>query len=252
MVDLVEGRRLAIKLGFLNADGTPGWRSQPGIGPDVLCLYNTPQARLDELRAQGFNPVFDPVLSGGPTDARIVTDPTTGRREYIAARESYVYAAAASSSPVGSPPVIMEKPRNMWLTGQFEINRFSLNPARDSVLQQLNERDLVGPPPEMFGNTALPMITGSGVDPQVLRHVAWQLRTSAAFVSSRAQILEMIIASQELAVDETLQTEVGRAYLNAYFSSVQSWASVIPEGDSMQDMSPAEIKAFYPEGAELE
>jgi hypothetical protein len=148
--------------------------------------------------------------------------------------------------------VIMEKPRNSWLTGAFEINRFSLNPGRDSVLQQLNERDLVGPAPQMFGIGDLPPLTASGADPQLLRLVGWQLRTSAAFATSRAHVLEMIIASQEPALDETLQTDIGRAYLNDYFSAVQTWASIVPEGDSLTGLSPAEIAKFYPDGADIE
>jgi hypothetical protein len=276
--DLAEVRRLGIKLGYLNEDGTPGWKSrelgwadaggwsqssrdlaikagylnEAGThGRDALCLTTTPPERLAELRAQGFNPVFDdPFNLEGQSVARIVTDPDTGVRSYIAAREPYVYAAA--SSVTGSPPSIMERPRNYWLNGSTEIDRFSLSPGRDSVLQQLNEADLVGGvagAPEMFGTGPLPRFTASGIDPGELRWCAWQLRTSCAFTDSRAHALEMIMASQELALDETLQTPIGRDHLNSYFANVQSWANMVPEGaEGLQGLSVESIKRLYPDG----
>lgn len=177
MKDLVEGPRLAIKLGYINEDGSPGprWGIAPArdpqqdlraiaaVMPEIIVGQATPPERRAEYQAAGFTLVE----MDEPRAAEIRTDPVTGRREYIAAYQPHVYAAASSTS--SSPPVIMEKPRNFWLTGAFEINRFSLNPGRDSVLQQLNERDLVGPAPQMFGIGDLPPLTASGADPQLLR-----------------------------------------------------------------------------------
>ena len=51
---------------------------------------------------------------------------------------------------------------------------------------------------------------------------------------------------------QALQTDIGRSYLKDYFSAVQTWASIVPEGDSLTGFSPAEIAKFYPDGADIE
>lgn len=238
--NLEEARRLAVKLGYIPQDQRP----------EVIVAMGTPQGRLDELVASGYRPVTDErwsrMLGELPDEPRIVTDSVTGRREYVGSFQPQAIAGLTVSS---SPPTIMERPRNSWLTGAFEIDRFSLNPGRDSVLQQLNEADLVGPAPKMFGNADLPPITGSGADPQLLRLVGWQLRTSAAFASSRAHVLEMILMSQEPALDESLQTDIGRMYLNAYFAAVRTWASMVPDNQDAANIDE-QIATIYGPGAD--
>ena len=71
------------------------------------------------------------------------------------------------------------------------INRFSLNPGGDYYA------GISGTPPTMFGAGDLPVITGSGVDPSILRWVAWPIRTTAAFTESRGTVAMLIEVSLE-------------------------------------------------------
>jgi hypothetical protein len=60
--------------------------------------------------------------------------------------------------------------------------RFSLTAGPDFVRQLLPGARFASEPPGMFaGGRNLPLITASGVDVDLLRHLAWQLRHSAAF-----------------------------------------------------------------------
>jgi hypothetical protein len=203
--------------------------------------------RSDPTGEVVIGPADDP-LAHLSHDASITTDPVTGAKVYSAAYRPGAYAAATISGASGRPSSIMERPRNRWLSGATEIDRFSLNPGRDSVLQQLSASDLVGPAPEMFNSGPLPILTGSGVDPQDLRWVGWQLRHTAAFATSRSHVLELIEASLEPGLDESLQSEIGRAHLDEYFGRVQTWAATLPEGESLQNLTPAEIARHYPDG----
>jgi hypothetical protein len=204
----------------------------PTPGVEVIDPDLTVDDLLDRYRAER--------VARGESSAIAAVDP--------AARPGI--RASAASYGASTPPAIMDRPRNTWLTGSFEIDRFSLNPGRDSVLQQLNERDLVGPAPEMFVTGPLPRFTASGIDPAELRWCAWQLRTSAAFCDDRAQVLQMIMASSEPMLDETLQTSLGRDMLNDYFVRIATWANTVPEGADLQSVTPAEASALYPDGSD--
>jgi hypothetical protein len=229
--------------GFLRRGDSPAearskaeWWAQlkvnPPAGMEVIDPDLTVDDMLDRYRAEK--------VRGEP-----LADPSA-----ITAAASGIRVAAAGGGSTGRPPVMMERPRNRFLTGAFEIDRFSLNPGRDSVLQQLNEADLVGPAPEMFNTGPLPIMTGSGAQPAELRWVAWQLRHTAAFATSRAHVLELIEASQEPDPDGfySLQSEIGKTHLDVYFGRIQTWASTLPDGDSLQNLTPAEIARFYPAG----
>lgn len=64
--------------------------------------------------------------------------------------------------------------------------RFSLTAGPDFVRQLLPGARFASEPPGMFaGGRNLPLITASGVDVDLLRHLAWQLRHSAAFSPDR-------------------------------------------------------------------
>jgi hypothetical protein len=64
--DLGKARELAEQLGYV-----------PQMGVDILVSDHTPPERLAQLRANGFNPLFE-----GRVEAKIVIDPKTGLHEY--------------------------------------------------------------------------------------------------------------------------------------------------------------------------
>ena len=74
------------------------------------------------------------------------------------------------------------------------------------------------PQPFMFGTGDYPVITGSGVDPAVLKWVPWYLRHSAAVSPSATHVLQIIEPGLGGDIDpEQLQTGDGRDQLGAYF-----------------------------------
>jgi hypothetical protein len=152
---------------------------------------------------------------------RIETDPITGRQTYKGSFQPQAASLGGSSSPVGSPPIMLEYSRNNWIGMQTPVNRFSLNPGSEYYAT------IPGTPPTMFAAGDLPIITGSGVDPSVLRWVAWPLRTTAAFTESRSSVAQLI----ELSLDgdpETyyeLVSDAGTAAMRAYWDRITGWVS---------------------------
>jgi hypothetical protein len=131
------------------------------------------------------------------------------------AAAAHVYAAA-----IGAPPKIAEFPPSQYLT----VDRFASNPCRDYYVAQLPSSKFAHDAPTMFGSGDYPVITGSGVDPAVLRWVPWLLRQSAAFTERRSLVLAMIEDGLDGDPDpERLQTEDGRMHLGIYFSRISQW-----------------------------
>jgi len=118
------------------------------------------------------------------------------------------------------------------------VDRFATNPAQQYYAA------IPGEAPSMFSAGDLPIITGSGVDPSVLRWVAWPLRTTAAFTESRSTVAQLI----ELSLDGDPETfyehvsEVGTAAMSAYWDRVSTWVST-PEGQTA--LTAEDYARFY-------
>jgi hypothetical protein len=244
--EILEGdRELAKRFGY-----TP--QSQR---PQVIVSMRTPKARIDELIAAGYNPVTDDRLARSlgelPDVPRIETDPITGRQEFKGSFHPQAALSISGGSSLGTPPTLLEYTRNSWIGMRMPVDRFSLNPAADYYIE------IREPAPQMFagGTRDLPVITGSGVDPSVLRWVAWGLRHSAAFTSSRADVAIMVELSmagdpESWQNDQDLQNEAGRQSLNDYWGRVVTWVSTLPtDAEGLpQDLTPEEIARLYPDG----
>jgi hypothetical protein len=94
--------------------------------------------------------------------------------------------------------------------------------------------------PTMFATGDLPLITGSGVDPAVLKWTPWHLRHSAAFSPSASHVLQIIEAGLSGDIDpDRLQTSDGQDQLQAYFGRIAEWVSApVPDQEpSEEEMS---------------
>jgi hypothetical protein len=206
-------------------------------------MRSTPPERLAQLRAQGFNPVFDPILDPPDATASIIQDPITGIKTYHPA--TGVYAAAAS---VGGPPSIQEPPPSRFfpISHGITINRYSLNPARDFYSQLLSGvATLVGDPPSMFGSGDLPVFTASGLDPSMLRWVDWAHRHSAAVAETRSQVLLLIEQGLAGAVTvDDFQSAEGVALWGAYWQRVTAWVQTVPPDETTASID-AQLQAVY-------
>jgi hypothetical protein len=155
-------------------------------------------------------------------------------------------AVAAAGLPAGGPPTIIEYSRNEWIGNRTPVNRFSLNPGAEYY--SLSEP---GPAPTMFAAGDLPVLTGSGVDPAMLRWVAWPLRTTAAFSSSRSEVSLLIEASLQGDPDSwqgaSLVSAEGRAALDVYWSKIATWVNTpVDVTSSNAEPTAEEMAAFYP------
>jgi hypothetical protein len=185
----------------------------------------------------------DARYNGNP---RIMTDPISGQKSYIGAFETPDPPTAALSitggSSAGAPPTILEYTRNSWIGMRTPVDRFSLNPGGDYYAE------IPGTAPTMFaGGRDLPIITGSGVDPNVLRWVAWPIRTTAAFAESRAHVAQLI----ELSLDgdpegfwELVSVE-GRTTLENYWGRIAMWVQT--PVDVNQPLTESDYSQFYPD-----
>lgn len=181
-------------------------------------------------------------LLGLSSVATIETDPITGVKTYHSAYQPY---AAASFAAAGSPPTMLEYSRSQWLGMSQPVNRFSLNPGQEYYAA------VPSPAPTMFGAGDLPVITGSGVDPSILRWVAWPIRHTAAFTPSRSDVALLIEASLEGDPEgwHGMVTPDGRAGLDGYFAKIATWVNTLPTGEDglPADLSVEEIKRFFPD-----
>jgi hypothetical protein len=222
----------------------------------ILMQRGVPQAQAIEKAAfwaalKRTDPTGNTVV--GPADnplakldqPRIETDPITGRKEYKGTFQPQTYAQAdislTAGAATGSPPSVMEYSRNTWLGMRTPVDRFSLNPGADYYVE------IPGPAPTMFaGGRDLPVITGSGVDPSVLRWVAWPVRHTAAFAESRVVVAQLIEISLEGDPEEYwgLASPEGRQQLESYFGRIATWVStpVVPNAPLTED----DYRSFYP------
>jgi hypothetical protein len=97
MTDLAKARELAQKLGYIS----------PGL--DVICSANTSPERLGELRAMGFNPIFDDAKHAVDFGVKLAESDPSGFRSWLTDRlqHTQVYAQASSTS-LGRPPTMIE------------------------------------------------------------------------------------------------------------------------------------------------
>ena len=182
---------------------------------------------------------------------RIETDPTTGRKEFRGSFQPRIGdltapsmpPVALSSSSLGTPPTILEYTRNSWLCMRTPVDRFSLNPGQDYYIE------IPGSAPSMFaGGRDLPVITGSGVDPAVLRWVAWPIRHTAAFTESRGVVAQLIEISLEGDPEEYwgLSTPEGRQQLENYWGRIGMWVST--PTDNQEPLTEEHYRQFYTDG----
>jgi hypothetical protein len=119
------------------------------------------------------------------------------------------------------------------------VDPFGPSPAAAYIRKILPGATFTGPEPTMFKSGDLPLVTGSGVDPQVLRSVHWRLRHSAAVTASRAAVLKMVEQSDDELNRDRLMHRDGRAMLGEYLERVQEWARTAPA-----DITETEADAF--------
>jgi hypothetical protein len=144
--------------------------------------------------------------------------------QYIPRAEAQ--ATALNSSRLGrGPDADPEDMPSPWSGRQYGIivDRYSLNPAVEFARASLSEEQLPSPEPTMFSTGDLPLVTASGVDPAVLRWVPWRLRHSAAYATSRGEVVKIFEESDDQ--EERVQNSAGRAALRDYFAKVWSWAT---------------------------
>jgi hypothetical protein len=219
MTDLAKARELAQKLGYIS----------PGL--DVICSANTSPERLGELRAMGFNPIFDDAKHAVDFGVKLAESDPSGFRSWLTdwLQHTPVYAQASSTS-LGRPPTMIEPaPQTYFPTGTaITLDRYARNPAVDFFTQVMPGADL-GPAPTMFALGDLPVITGSGLDPQVLLFVPWFLRHSAAIATNRSTVMVMIEEGATGDPDlDRLQNDGGREQLQAYFLRADEWVRAKP------------------------
>jgi hypothetical protein len=223
----------------------------------ILMQRGVPHAQaIEKARFWGALKRTDPTGNTvvGPADnplakldqPRIEVNPVTGRREYRGSFEPQAalnpQAAISVSSSLGTPPTVMEYSRNTWLGMRTPVDRFSLNPGADYYVE------VPGPAPTMFaGGRDLPVVTGSGFDPAVLRWVAWPVRHTAAFAESRAVVAQLIEISLEGDPEEYwgLSSPEGRQQLESYFGRIAMWVSTPVEPNA--PLTEDDYRSFYPE-----
>lgn len=179
----------------------------------------------------------------GTLDNKIVADPISGVKDYIA---GYRSSPVAATSIAAGPPTLLEPaPQKIFRSAQpVVLDRYSLNPGPEFFRQMLPALSFTNPEPQMFMTGPLPVATGSGLDPAVLRWVPWWARHSAATTDSRGLVLQMIEWGAEGpdAVD-ALQTTEGVNLLGAYLERVAAWAQT-PLPDEAQGGGFAEIDEY--------
>jgi hypothetical protein len=201
---------------------------------------DTVQQLITRLDAQ--NLAMAPYL-GETVPPQIGNVPGSTASSISTAAAAHVYAAA-----IGAPPKIAEFPPSQYLRSAIPVDRFALNPGRDYYVAQLPGSKFAYDAQTMFGFGDYPVITGSGVDPAVLRWVPWVLRHSAAFTERRSLVLAMIEDGLDGDPDpERLQTEDGRMHLGIYFSRISQWVTA-PVDDDENGLSAETIAALYPPG----
>lgn len=182
-------------------------------------------------------------------EARIEQNPDTGQMEYHSATPGLRagLSGAVAQMLSGAPPTILEKPPFFGSNTAIQVDRFALNPGEVYFRALLPGAEFPGPAPEMFATGPLPMITGSGAYPSILRWVPWYVRHSAALAGSRSHLLLIIEETYDGSPDfQKVQSEEGQAQLQAYLSRVSGWANTTPEPPLGNDQIEEFIRSAYP------
>jgi hypothetical protein len=114
----------------------------------------------------------------------------------------------------------------------FEIDKYSVNPLYDFV-KQLPGGAPAGNPPQMFFAGDLPLLTASGVGPELLRWVPWWFRNSAATTRDVGIIYAMLEGGDP--DDNTLQNQPGANAWTDYKSAVIAWVLKPPASNVMTE-----------------
>jgi hypothetical protein len=219
MTDPAKARDLARKLGYIPQDQRP----------EVIVSAKTPQARLDELIAAGYQPVTDDKLSRAlgeiPTVPKITRDPDTGQVVYSGALPQAAATFGITGGSAGSPPAVIERAPD-WTFIRTDIDRYSANPLVDYYRASLPGAQFVGPEPTMFLHGNLPVITASGLPVEVLRWVPFWARHDAAITESRGRVFALIEEGDTPAIG--LLSTGGRKGWEEYAGRVQSWVNTLP------------------------
>jgi hypothetical protein len=117
----------------------------------------------------------------------------------------------------------------------IDIDIFDLNPYVTLVRQLPAADGISGEPPSMFSAGDLPIITASGLDPELLRWIPWTHRNSAAASGNPAEIYTMIEEADALS-QEVLQNRQGVEAFQRYRAAVWAWATKPPPIQAMTDM----------------
>jgi hypothetical protein len=148
-------------------------------------------------------------------------------------REEARAILGADDAPLSGPKMQLEPVPQQFVGANHSdllVDKYDLNPGVSFIKLLLPGAKFVGTEPRMFGNGDLPLITGSGADPQVLRSLPWQLRHAGFATGSRAHLAALLEESVEGDLDR-LQTSEGRGLLSAYFTRVRQYAITPPDAE---------------------
>jgi hypothetical protein len=231
---LERNHELAARLGYVPQDQRP----------EVIVSAQTPQARLDELIAAGYQPVISEQLSRAlgqlPDTPRITSDPETGRQTYSGSFQPQAASYSISSGSIGTPPSIVEQPPD-WTNIPANLDRYAANPLVEYYRSAMPGAEFVGPEPTMFLHGNLPVITASGLDPAILRWVPFWARHDAALTESRGRVFALIEEGDDPPIG--LLSQAGRKGWEEYAGRVSSWVSTMPP---LPALTEDDYARFYP------
>jgi hypothetical protein len=156
--------------------------------------------------------------------------------------------AASTGGRTGNPPSVIEPPpRWLNLSNGIEVDRYATNPMVEYYRQLMPGASYVAAPPRMWVSGDLPVVTGSGVPPEILRWVPWWARHEAALTASRGRVLALIEEADHSDSAVDLLTSDGRAVFADYQSRVQTWASTLP---AEPEQTPEDFSQLYGPGSQ--
>jgi hypothetical protein len=128
----------------------------------------------------------------------------------------------------------------------LDVDRHSLNPLLD-YLKQLPAADGMGagePAPKMFagGTRDLPLVTASGLDPQLLRWLPWFARYAAA--AADATTVYVMLEDADVISPTEIKSRHAHDQWTAYLSRMWRWATAVkrPVG-AMSELEYEELLA---------
>jgi hypothetical protein len=162
----------------------------------------------------------------------------TGPRGAITQRDLQAARMAAGSGPGNRPPVTLEPldfPFGARGGPTLDVDRYSLNPLYDYVRQLPAGDGIQGEPPRMFGGGSrdLPLITASGLDPNLLCWIPWFARHAAA--AADATTVYVMIEDAEFLDPTAIKSHHGGTAWQEYVSRVWKWATAPKPPDAMTE-----------------